>query len=103
MPPQPPPCPEQAEALLPEMIALRRAIHAEPELGLSLPLTTAKVKQALAGLPLEFREGPSTTGLIAILTGTAPLIPAKAGISAPAVEPAPSTRRVLLRGDMDAL
>jgi len=66
-------------------IALRRAIHAEPELGLDLPKTTAKVRAALAGLPLEIREGPSTTGLMAILRGPA------------------NGRTVLLRGDMDAL
>ena len=73
------------ESLLDEAIALRRAIHAEPELGLDLPRTTAKVKAALAGLPLEFREGPSTSGLVAILRGPA------------------NGRTVLLRGDMDAL
>ncbi len=73
------------EALLPDAIALRRAIHAEPELGLDLPLTTAKVKAALAGLPLEIREGKSTSGLVAILRGAA------------------NGRTVLLRGDMDAL
>ncbi|MBV9882766.1 MAG: amidohydrolase [Sphingomonadaceae bacterium] len=77
--------PEAAETLLPEMIALRRAIHADPELGLSLPRTTQKVKDALAGLPLRFREGPSTTGLVAILEGPT------------------NGRTVLLRGDMDAL
>ena len=65
--------------------ALRRAIHAEPELGLETPKTLAKVKQALADLPLEWREGPSCTGAVAVLQG------ASAG------------RRVLLRGDMDAL
>jgi hippurate hydrolase len=70
---------------LPDAIALRRAIHAEPELGLDLPKTTAKVRAALAGLPLEIREGPSTTGLMAILRGPA------------------NGRTVLLRGDMDAL
>jgi hippurate hydrolase len=70
---------------LPAAIALRRAIHAEPELGLDLPKTTAKVRAALAGLPLEIREGPSTTGLMAILRGPA------------------NGRTVLLRGDMDAL
>ena len=59
------------EALLPGAIELRRAIHAEPELGLDLPKTTAKVKAALAGLPLEIREGPSTSGLVAILKGPA--------------------------------
>src|SRR6202789_1661146 len=73
------------EALLPEAIKLRRAIHAEPELGLDLPKTTAKVRAALAGLPLEIREGPSTSGLVAILRGPA------------------NGRTVLLRGDMDAL
>jgi amidohydrolase len=73
------------EALLDDAIGLRRAIHAEPELGLDLPKTTAKVKAALAGLPLEIREGPSTTGLVAILRGPA------------------NGRTVLLRGDMDAL
>ena len=31
-------------------------------LGLRLPLTTAKARAAIAGLPLEIREGPSTTG-----------------------------------------
>src|ERR1700733_13258113 len=73
------------EALLPDAIALRRAIHAEPELGLDRPKTTAKVKAALAGLPLEIREGPSTSGLVAILRGPA------------------NGRTVLLRGDMGAL
>ena len=70
---------------MPNAIALRRAIHAEPELGLDLPKTTAKVKAALADLPLEIREGPSTSGVVAILRGPA------------------NGRTVLLRGDMDAL
>jgi len=73
------------EQQLPDAVTLRRAIHAEPELGLDLPKTTAKVKAALAGLPLELREGPSTSGIIAILKGPA------------------NGRTVLLRGDMDAL
>lgn len=73
------------EALLPEAVALRRAIHQDPEIGLDCPRTTAKIKQALAGLPLELREGPSTTGLMAILRGSA------------------NGRTILLRGDMDAL
>ncbi len=76
---------EAGESLLDDAIALRRAIHAEPELGLDLPKTTAKVKAALAGLPLEIREGKSTSGLVAILRG------------------AGNGRTVLLRGDMDAL
>jgi hippurate hydrolase len=71
--------------LAPDMAALRRAIHQEPELGLHTPLTTAKAKRALEGLPLQIREGPSTTGFIAVLPGPA------------------NGRTVLLRGDMDAL
>lgn len=74
-----------AEAILPETIALRRAIHQEPELGLHLPKTLAKVEAALKGLPLELKYGKSTTGLMAILRGAKP------------------GRTVLLRGDMDAL
>ena len=48
---------EQARDLAPEIVALRRAIHAEPELGLDTPLTLAKVRADLAALPLEWREG----------------------------------------------
>src|SRR3546814_243147 len=77
--------PAEAETLLDDLVALRRAIHREPELGLQNPKTLAKIKDALAGLPFEFREGPSTTGLIAVLRGPA------------------NGRTVLLRGDMDAL
>jgi hippurate hydrolase len=76
---------EDGEALLDDLITLRRAIHAEPELGLHLPKTTAKARAALEGLPLEFYEGPSTTGFVAVLRGPA------------------NGRTVLLRGDMDAL
>ena len=74
-----------AEALLPDLITLRRAIHEEPELGLQNPKTAARIRESLAGLPLEWREGPSTTGLVATLRGGA------------------NGRTVLLRGDSDAL
>ncbi|MEO0698750.1 MAG: M20 family metallopeptidase [Pseudomonadota bacterium] len=80
---------DAAKALSPEITSLRRAIHAEPELGLDCPMTMAKVREALTGLPLEWRTGPSTSGGVATLHGTA-------GAKGPA-------RRVLLRGDMDAL
>ncbi len=76
---------EAAQAIQPDTVALRRAIHAEPELGLQTPKTLAKVQVALAGLPLEWKTGTSTTGAIAILRGAKP------------------GRTVLLRGDMDAL
>src|SRR3546814_13793656 len=50
--------PAEAEILLGDLVSLRRSIHREPELGLQNPKTLAKIKDALAGLPLEFREGP---------------------------------------------
>jgi len=77
---------DEARAIAGRIVALRRDIHAEPELGLMNPKTRDKVRTALAHLPLEWREGPSTTGLVATLKGGA-----GAG------------RSVLLRGDTDAL
>ncbi|MBA4164314.1 MAG: amidohydrolase [Erythrobacter sp.] len=76
---------ESARGLSANIVGLRRAIHAEPELGLYTPATLAKVREALADLPLTWREGTSCTGAIATLEGAKP------------------GRRVLLRGDMDAL
>ena len=78
------------DAGLDDIVALRRAIHADPEVGLHCPRTTEKAKAALAGLPLEIREGSRTTGFVAILRG------GRAGQGS-------NTRTVLLRGDMDAL
>ncbi|MBW8783175.1 MAG: amidohydrolase [Novosphingobium sp.] len=75
-----------ADALGDKLTRLRRAIHAEPELGLDTPRTRDKIRAALADLPLEWSEGPSTTGVVALLRG-------RAG----------DGRSVLLRGDMDAL
>jgi len=69
-------------------IALRREIHADPELGLDCPRTRDKLKAALEGLPLVIRDSASTSGFVALLEGTG------AG---------DASRIVLLRGDMDAL
>ena len=80
---------EAARAIEPRIVALRRAIHAEPELGLDTPLTLHKVREELADLPLTWREGTSATGAVATLAGAAP--------------DAANGRSVLLRGDMDAL
>lgn len=77
---------QQAGDLSERIVSLRRAIHAEPEIGLHTPLTRDKIRTALAHLPLDWREGPSTTGLVAVLKGGQG-----------------EGRRVLLRGDMDAL
>ena len=79
----------EAQALLPAAIALRRRIHAKPELGLQLPLTTEAVLDGLRGLDVEISRGPSTSGLVVSLSGTKP--------------GSQSGRTILLRGDMDAL
>ena len=76
---------EAAQADAEATTALRRAIHADPELGLDCPRTRDKLKAALAGLPLTFRDSQRTSGFVARLDGHAP------------------GRTVLLRGDMDAL
>ena len=74
-----------AAAEFEQTVALRRAIHADPEVGLHCDRTTAKLKAALDGLPLDIRDSASTSGFVAILRGAQP------------------GRTVLLRGDMDAL
>ncbi|MFE5395964.1 M20 family metallopeptidase [Streptomyces sp. NPDC056568] len=75
----------QAEALTADLVALRHELHREPELGLYLPRSQAKVLSALDGLALEITTGQKLTSVVAVLRGG---------------RPGPV---VLLRGDMDAL
>ncbi|MEV6209272.1 M20 family metallopeptidase [Kitasatospora sp. NPDC051914] len=76
---------ESAERLRPGLVELRRALHREPEIGLDLPLTRARVLEALDGLPLEITLGEKLSSVTAVLRGGRP---------GPAV---------LLRADLDAL
>ncbi|RMI03704.1 M20 metallopeptidase family protein [Cellulomonas triticagri] len=76
---------EDARAQLPEVAALRHALHRVPEIGLDLPRTQALVLEALAPLDLEVSTGTGLSSVVAVLRGARP---------GPAV---------LLRGDMDAL
>lgn len=71
--------------LLPEVVALRRVIHREPEIGNHLPLTRQKVLEALSGIDLEYVFSEETSGIIATMNAD------KNGPT------------ILLRGDMDAL
>jgi hippurate hydrolase len=80
---------DEARDLLPGAVALRRKIHAQPELGLDLPQTAQAVMDGLQGLDVQIARGPSTSGMIVSLTGTKP--------------GAQKGRTVLLRADMDAL
>jgi hippurate hydrolase len=90
---------DDAEAIAPELVRLRRDIHREPEIGLHLPGTQRKVLAALAGLPLEISVGTALSSVTAVLRGgDAGAIGGDTngrGTNGGAV--------VLLRGDMDAL
>ena len=77
-----------AAAITAEIARLRRAIHAEPEVGLHLPLTQQKILAALDGLPLEITVGTALSSVTAVLRGTGD---------------AGGGPVVLLRADMDAL
>lgn len=75
---------EAAAGVNDHVVELRRSIHREPEIGLDLPKTQAKVLEALTGLGLDVTPGTSTTSVVADLDcGDGPTI--------------------LLRADMDAL
>ena len=74
-----------SSGILDDLVALRRRLHADPELGLDLPRTQAALLDALAGLGLEISTGTGLTSVTAVLRGALP---------------GPT---VLLRADMDAL
>ncbi|MER6346036.1 M20 metallopeptidase family protein [Streptomyces sp. NPDC001595] len=76
---------DDARALLPEIVAVRRRVHRTPELGLRLPRTQRTVLDALDGLGLTVTTGKRLSSVVAVLEGARP---------GPAV---------LLRADMDAL
>ena len=52
-----------------KIVALRRDIHREPELGFGTGKTAGKVLEALDGLPLEIQSGVAENGIIATLEG----------------------------------
>jgi len=82
------PTPDLVSAALnvnPEVIELRRVVHANPELGLHLPGTQKVILEALTGLGLDITLGQGLSSVVADLD---------TGRDGPTV---------LLRGDMDAL
>ncbi len=68
-----------------KIVALRRDIHREPELGFDTGKTAQKVLAALEGLPLEIETNVAQNGIVATLRG------------------AGEGPTVALRADMDAL
>ena len=76
---------EGANEMMPMVVTLRRELHKFPELGLHLPETTRRAREALAGLDVEIVEGKTTSSMVVTLRG------------------AQQGPTILLRGDMDAL
>jgi len=74
-----------AEEIRPDLVRLRRELHATPEVGLDLPETQRLVLEALEGVDLEITTGTGLTSVVAVLRG---------GLPGPTV---------LLRADMDGL
>jgi hippurate hydrolase len=68
-----------------KLVALRRDIHSEPELGFDTEKTAEKVLAALEGLPLDVETGVAQNGIVATLEGDG------------------GGPTVALRADMDAL
>jgi hippurate hydrolase len=52
-----------------QIVALRRDIHREPELGFDTEKTAKKVLAALDGLPLDIETGVARNGIVATLRG----------------------------------
>jgi amidohydrolase len=75
----------EARSGMEDTVAVRRRIHAEPELGLELPRTQQLVVEQLSAIGLRTISGQSCTSVVAVLEGE---------------REGPTT---LLRADMDAL
>jgi len=76
----------EIEAFAPELIAIRRDIHAHPEIGFEEVRTSGIVAEKLASWGIEVHRGVGRTGVVGILEG-------KGGPG----------KRIGLRADMDAL
>ena len=76
---------EAARSLQPRIVKLRRSIHSEPEIGLDNPTTRSKILDEIADLDLDVTLHEKSSGVLAVLHGSQP------------------GRRLLLRGDTDAL
>ncbi len=74
-----------AQAILPDIVDVRRTLHRHPEVGLQLPYTQSVVVAELERLGLKPRLGTSVSSVTAVIEGA---------------RPGPT---ILLRGDMDGL
>ncbi len=65
-----------------KIVALRREIHREPELGFDTKKTAEKVLGALEGLPLDIQTGVAENGIVATLSGDGPTVGLRADMDA---------------------
>jgi hippurate hydrolase len=65
-----------------KIVALRRDIHREPELGFDTGKTAEKVLSALEGLPLDIQTGVAENGIVATLPGEGPTVGLRADMDA---------------------
>jgi metal-dependent amidase/aminoacylase/carboxypeptidase family protein len=77
--------PELSADLIAEVIATRRDIHANPELGFEETRTASIVAKRLRDLGYEVTEGLAVTGVVGVMRGSRP------------------GKTIMLRADMDAL
>jgi amidohydrolase len=76
---------DAANAILPDIVAVRRRIHRHPELGLDLPVTQGLIVEQLRALGLEPRLGRGLSSVTTVIGADRP------------------GRTIVLRADMDAL
>ncbi len=76
---------EIPQRIIDDAIALRRDLHAHPELGFQETRTAAIVAGRLRELGYDVHEGIATTGVVGVMTGVRP------------------GKTIMLRADMDAL
>src|SRR6266700_6128862 len=76
------------DELVPDMVALRRDLHAHPELAFEEVRTSALVAQRLRSLGLQVRSGVAKTGVVGLLRGG---------------ESSAGAKTIAIRADMDAL
>jgi len=70
-----------------KIVALRRDIHREPELGFDTEKTAEKVLAALDGLPLDIDTGVARNGIVATLQGgEGPIVALRADMDALPIE-----------------
>ena len=77
---------DRMSAYADELVAIRRDMHAHPELGMQEVRTSDLVARLLAGWGIEVHRGVGKTGIVGVLQG-------RGG----------NYRRIGLRADMDAL